>query len=96
MWRRVELTEGFVLCCAAGYHSIAQLYFAEKGFQHVALLTADGALEAAPAMGCADIILDLVSTGRGQVVDLKIKNACFHGPVGVDSMDEEHCIHGLT
>jgi ATP phosphoribosyltransferase len=52
-----------VLCCAAGYHSIAQRYFAEKGFQHVALLTADGALEAAPAMGCADIILDLVSTG---------------------------------
>jgi ATP phosphoribosyltransferase len=31
----------------------------------VALLTADGALEAAPAMGCADIILDLVSTGGG-------------------------------
>jgi ATP phosphoribosyltransferase len=29
----------------------------------VALLAADGALEAAPAMGTADIILDLVSTG---------------------------------
>lgn len=29
----------------------------------MALLSADGALEAAPAMGCADIILDLVSTG---------------------------------
>jgi ATP phosphoribosyltransferase len=27
------------------------------------LKTADGALEAAPAMGAADIILDLVSTG---------------------------------
>lgn len=27
------------------------------------LLSADGALEAAPAMGAADIILDLVSTG---------------------------------
>ena len=52
-----------VLCAAAGYHSIAQRYFEEKGFKHVALLTADGALEAAPAMGCADIILDLVSTG---------------------------------
>jgi ATP phosphoribosyltransferase len=29
----------------------------------VVLLSADGALEAAPAMGAADIILDLVSTG---------------------------------
>ena len=27
------------------------------------MLSADGALEAAPAMGSADIILDLVSTG---------------------------------
>jgi hypothetical protein len=47
-----------------GYHSIAKRFFDEAGFQHVALLTADGALEAAPAMGCADIILDLVSTGE--------------------------------
>jgi ATP phosphoribosyltransferase len=38
-------------------------YFAESGFEHVVLLSADGALEAAPAMGAADIILDLVSTG---------------------------------
>jgi ATP phosphoribosyltransferase len=38
-------------------------YFAEQGFEHVVLLSADGALEAAPAMGAADIILDLVSTG---------------------------------
>ena len=29
----------------------------------MSLLSADGALEAAPAMGAADIILDLVSTG---------------------------------
>lgn len=47
-----------------GYHSIANRFFAEHNFKHVALLTADGALEAAPAMGCADIILDLVSTGQ--------------------------------
>lgn len=32
----------------------------EKGFNHIMLLSADGALEAAPAMGSADIILDLV------------------------------------
>lgn len=46
-----------------GYHNIAQRFFEENGFQHVALLSADGALEAGPAMGAADIILDLVSTG---------------------------------
>lgn len=46
-----------------GYHAVARRYFEQQGFEHVALLTADGALEAAPAMGCADIILDLVSTG---------------------------------
>jgi ATP phosphoribosyltransferase len=47
-----------------GYHNIAQRFFTDAGFEHVALLAADGALEAAPAMGCADIILDLVSTGE--------------------------------
>jgi ATP phosphoribosyltransferase len=52
---------------AAGYHAIAKRFFDQAGFEHVALLTADGALEAAPAMGCADIILDLVSTGEGGV-----------------------------
>lgn len=46
-----------------GYHAIAKRFFQQHGFEHVALLTADGALEASPAMGCADIILDLVSTG---------------------------------
>ncbi|GFR51557.1 hypothetical protein Agub_g13977 [Astrephomene gubernaculifera] len=46
-----------------GYHNIARRFFAKHGFQHVVLLSADGALEAAPAMGSADIILDLVSTG---------------------------------
>ncbi len=34
--------------------------FRDKGFTNVMLLSADGALEAAPAMGSADIILDLV------------------------------------
>ncbi|GLC36083.1 hypothetical protein PLESTB_001382400 [Pleodorina starrii] len=46
-----------------GYHNIARRFFAKHGFKHVVLLSADGALEAAPAMGSADIILDLVSTG---------------------------------
>ncbi len=43
---------------------MARRFFRERGFKHVALLSADGALEAAPAMGSADIILDLVSTGE--------------------------------
>ena len=47
-----------------GYQNVARAFFEAKGFSHkVALLGADGALEAAPLMGCADIILDLVSTG---------------------------------
>eukprot|EP00892_Ulva_mutabilis_P000535 jgi/Ulvmu1/10482/UM064_0019.1 len=46
-----------------GYTNIASRFFETHGFEHVSLLSADGALEAAPAMGAADIILDLVSTG---------------------------------
>ena len=47
-----------------GYQNVARAFFEAKGFSNkVALLGADGALEAAPLMGCADIILDLVSTG---------------------------------
>lgn len=53
-----------LLATPPGYHNIAQRFFRNAGFEHVALLAADGALEAAPAMGCADIILDLVSTGE--------------------------------
>lgn len=56
-------TEETPLRVVTGYHAIAKRFFDQHGFEHVALLTADGALEAAPAMGCADIILDLVSTG---------------------------------
>lgn len=44
-----------------GYHNIARRFFSANGFKNVVLLSADGALEAAPAMGSADIILDLVS-----------------------------------
>lgn len=48
---------------ATGYSNIARKFFDENKFEHVVLLGGDGALEAAPAMGSADIILDLVSTG---------------------------------
>ncbi|KAK9797779.1 hypothetical protein WJX73_001845 [Symbiochloris irregularis] len=58
-----DWTERTPLRVVTGYHNIARRYFEEKGFEHVVLLSADGALEAAPLMGTADIILDLVSTG---------------------------------
>ncbi|PNY17611.1 ATP phosphoribosyltransferase, partial [Trifolium pratense] len=38
-------------------------FMKDNGIKHVAFSTADGALEAAPAMGIADAILDLVSSG---------------------------------
>ena len=58
-----EWTAENPLRVVTGYHNIATRYFREQGFKHVTMLSADGALEAAPAMGSADIILDLVSTG---------------------------------
>ena len=45
------------------YMNLAEQFFAELGFENVELSTADGALEAAPAMDAADCILDLVSSG---------------------------------
>ena len=56
------------------------------------LLSADGALEAAPAMGAADIILDLVSTGvtlrennlkqidGGDILDVRASGTCSVAP----------------
>ena len=61
--RAMPWSETNPLRVVTGYQNIARRYFAEKGFNHIVLLSADGALEAAPAMGSADIILDLVSTG---------------------------------
>ncbi|GAB4823406.1 hypothetical protein N2152v2_010452 [Parachlorella kessleri] len=61
--RAMGWSEQQPLRVVTGYHNLARKYFAEKGFEHVVLLSADGALEAAPAMGSADIILDLISTG---------------------------------
>ncbi|KAK9909062.1 hypothetical protein WJX75_006625 [Coccomyxa subellipsoidea] len=61
--RMPEWTETNPLRVVTGYHNVARKFFSEQGFEHVVLLSADGALEAAPLMGTADIILDLVSTG---------------------------------
>ena len=55
-----DWTERTPLRVVTGYHNVARQFFADKGFENVVLLSADGALEAAPLMGTADIILDLV------------------------------------
>ncbi len=55
-----EWNETNPLRVVTGYHNVARKFFSEQGFEHVVLLSADGALEAAPLMGTADIILDLV------------------------------------
>ena len=55
-----EWTAERPLQVVTGYTQIAERFFKTHGFQHVALSNADGALEAGPLMGTADIILDLV------------------------------------
>ncbi|KAL7583051.1 hypothetical protein Lser_V15G46172 [Lactuca serriola] len=46
-----------------GFTYLSRKFLRENGLQHVVFSTADGALEAAPAMGIADAIVDLVSSG---------------------------------
>lgn len=48
---------------ATGFTYLGPKFMKENGLKHVSFSTADGALEAAPAMGIADAILDLVSSG---------------------------------
>ncbi|XP_057820347.2 ATP phosphoribosyltransferase 2, chloroplastic isoform X3 [Cryptomeria japonica] len=48
---------------ATGYTNLGKAFAKENGLIHVTFLTEDGVLEAAPAMGIADAILDLVSSG---------------------------------
>ncbi|XP_057977948.1 ATP phosphoribosyltransferase 2, chloroplastic-like isoform X2 [Malania oleifera] len=48
---------------ATGFTYLGPKFMRENGLKHVTFSTADGALEAAPAMGIADAILDLVSSG---------------------------------
>ncbi|KAJ6422353.1 hypothetical protein OIU85_003404 [Salix viminalis] len=48
---------------ATGFNHLGPKFMKDNGFKHVTFSTADGALEAAPAMGIADAILDLVSSG---------------------------------
>ncbi|KAK4424408.1 ATP phosphoribosyltransferase 2, chloroplastic [Sesamum alatum] len=48
---------------ATGFTYLGPKFMKENGLKHVTFSTADGALEAAPAMGIADAIVDLVSSG---------------------------------
>ncbi|WOL12457.1 hypothetical protein Cni_G21224 [Canna indica] len=46
-----------------GFSYLGDKFFREKGFKHVRFQRSEGALEAYPAMGTTDAILDLVSSG---------------------------------
>ncbi|KAL2513892.1 ATP phosphoribosyltransferase 2 [Forsythia ovata] len=48
---------------ATGFTYLAPKFMKDNGLKNVIFSTADGALEAAPAMGIADAIVDLVSSG---------------------------------
>ncbi|KAJ8572755.1 hypothetical protein K7X08_009266 [Anisodus acutangulus] len=48
---------------ATGFTYMGPKFMKENGLKHATFSTADGALEAAPAMGIADAIVDLVSSG---------------------------------
>ncbi|XP_061376001.1 ATP phosphoribosyltransferase 2, chloroplastic-like [Gastrolobium bilobum] len=58
-----QWTEDKPLRVATGFTYLGPKFMKENGLKHVVFSTADGALEAAPAMGIADAILDLVSSG---------------------------------
>ncbi|XP_062096437.1 ATP phosphoribosyltransferase 1, chloroplastic-like [Humulus lupulus] len=58
-----QWTEEKPLRVATGFTYLGPKFMKENGVKHVTFSTADGALEAAPAMGIADAILDLVSSG---------------------------------
>lgn len=48
---------------ATKFTNIAKHYFAEQG-QQIELIKLNGALELAPSMGLADVIVDIVDTGK--------------------------------
>ncbi|KAG7645723.1 Histidine biosynthesis HisG C-terminal [Arabidopsis thaliana x Arabidopsis arenosa] len=58
-----QWTEERPLRVATGFTYLGPKFMKDNGIKHVTFSTADGALEAAPAMGIADAILDLVSSG---------------------------------
>ncbi|CAA6655550.1 unnamed protein product [Spirodela intermedia] len=58
-----QWTKDRPLRIATGFTYLGPKFMKDNGLEHVSFSTADGALEAAPAMGISDAILDLVSSG---------------------------------
>eukprot|EP00271_Cylindrocystis_brebissonii_P011814 TRINITY_DN29779_c0_g1_i1.p1 TRINITY_DN29779_c0_g1~~TRINITY_DN29779_c0_g1_i1.p1 ORF type:complete len:450 (+),score=71.27 TRINITY_DN29779_c0_g1_i1:230-1579(+) len=58
-----QWTDAHPLRIVTGYTHLGKKFVEANGMRNTVLSTADGALEAAPAMGTADAILDLVSSG---------------------------------
>ncbi|MBI3971628.1 MAG: ATP phosphoribosyltransferase [Chloroflexi bacterium] len=54
---------GEELRVATSYPNLTRRFFYEKGITHFAIVPTEGGVEAAPAVGFADIIVDYVSTG---------------------------------
>lgn len=48
---------------ATTYTTLTRQYLHEQGIHHFSLVKADGAIEAAPTIGYADLVVDLVQTG---------------------------------
>lgn len=48
---------------ATTYTNLARRYLHEQGIHHFTLVNAEGAIEAAPTIGYADVIIDLAQTG---------------------------------
>ncbi|XBH58553.1 ATP phosphoribosyltransferase, chloroplastic [Aegilops tauschii subsp. strangulata] len=58
-----QWTEERPMRVVTGFGYVGAKFLKEKGFKHVSFLAGDGALESYPAMGMADAIVDLVSSG---------------------------------
>lgn len=54
---------GEELRVATSFPNLTRRFFYEKGISHFSLVQVEGGVEAAPAMGFADITVDLVTTG---------------------------------
>jgi ATP phosphoribosyltransferase len=55
--------QGESLRVATSFPNLTRRFFYEKGISHFSLVHAEGGIEAAPAMGFADITVDLATTG---------------------------------
>jgi ATP phosphoribosyltransferase len=54
---------GQVLRVATSFPNLSRRFFYEKGITHFSLVPTEGGVEAAPSVGFADVVVDLVSTG---------------------------------